>query len=114
MVVAWALPFLKRGRVIALTIGFAVFSHFILDFFMHPEDLALWPSSRTHLGLGLWHTAYWWWFELAFVCAGCGYYWMRARKLDTFGGRAAWAFAVVVALTCSTRHGSRRPSSTGK
>ena len=96
--VAWALPFLKRGRAVALTIGLAVFSHFILDFFMHPEDLALWPGSRTHLGLGLWHTAYWWWFELAFVCAGCGYYWIRARKLGTFGGRAAWAFAVVVAL----------------
>lgn len=94
----FAMWFVKRGRAIALLIGFAVFSHFLLDLFMHPLDLALWPGSPVHLGLGLWHTPFWWWFELAFVVAGCGYYWRRARQVGTFGGGAPWAFAVVLAL----------------
>lgn len=94
----FAALFLGRGGGVALVLGFAVFSHFLLDLPMHPRDLALWPGASQHLGLGLWHTPYWWWFELAFIVAGCGYYWSRARRLRAFGGRAAWACAVVLAL----------------
>lgn len=94
----FALPFLKRGRDVALTCGFAVFSHYLLDLTVHPPDLALWPGSRIHLGLGLWETPYWWWFELAFVLACGGYYWRRARMDGRFGGRAPWAIGVIVLL----------------
>jgi hypothetical protein len=94
----YALAFFKRGRAVALTLGFAVFSHFLLDLPMHPPDLALWPGAAAHLGFGLWHTPFWWWAELAVVLAGCGYYWARARQLRTFGGHAAWATALVVVL----------------
>jgi LexA-binding, inner membrane-associated putative hydrolase len=94
----FAAAFWKRGRAIAGVMGFAVFSHFLLDLPMHPSDLALWPGSRTHLGFGLWHTPYWWWTELAFIVAGCGYYWVRARRLQTFGRNAIWACVVVLAL----------------
>jgi hypothetical protein len=94
----YAVFFLKRGRAVALVLGFAVFSHWLLDVPMHPHDMALWPFSRIHLGFGMWHTPYWWWFELACIFAGCGYYWARARKSGTFGGHAAWAGLVVVAL----------------
>src|SRR5947207_2542492 len=74
------------------------FLHFLLDLPMHPHDLALWPGSKIHIGLALWHTPYWWWVELAFVVVACGYYAMRARSLGTFGGHALWASAIVVAL----------------
>jgi len=94
----YGLAFLKRGREMAFVLGFAVFSHFLLDLPMHPHDMALWPFSHTHLGFALWHTPYWWWAELAFIVAGCGYYWMRARQIGTFGGRAGWACLVVVVL----------------
>jgi len=94
----FAAAFSKRGRATALVLGFAVFSHFLLDLPMHPHDLALWPGSKIHLGLALWYTPYWWWSELAFIAAACGYYVMRSRKLGTFGGHALWASAVVVAL----------------
>ena len=40
----------------------------------------------------------WWWVELAFICAGCTYYVVRARRVGTFGGRALWACGVVVLL----------------
>ncbi len=92
--------FLKRGATVALTLGFAVFSHFLLDWPMHPADLALWPHSGIHIGMGLWRRlpVGWWWLELAFIAAGCTYYVIRARHLATFGGRALWACAVVVLL----------------
>jgi hypothetical protein len=88
----------NRLRASALVLGFAVFSHFLLDLPMHPHDLALWPGSKLHLGFSLWHTPYWWWVELAFILVACGYYMARARRLGTFGGHASWASAVVLAL----------------
>jgi hypothetical protein len=96
--VVYGLLFLGRGAAIAALMGFAVFSHFLLDLPMHPPDLALWPHSAAHLGFGLWNTPYWWWVELIFVAAACGYYLARSREVRTFGGRAKWACAVVLAL----------------
>ncbi len=92
--------FWRRGRAVALAVGFAVFSHFLLDWPMHPADLALWPHSSIHIGMGLWHRlpVGWWFVELAFIAAGCAYYVVRARRLKTFGGGAGWACAVVVLL----------------
>lgn len=94
----YAACFLKRGRVVALALAVAVFSHFALDFLMHPGDLALWPGSAAHVGLGLWLWSGWWWFELGFVLLCSAYYLARARKLGTFGGRGLWVCGVVVAL----------------
>jgi len=92
--------FWRRGRAVALVIGLAVFSHFLLDWPMHPHDLALWPHSSSHIGLGLWQRlpVGWWWVELVCIAAGCTYYVLRARRLATFGGHAYWACAVVVLL----------------
>ena len=96
--VLYAALFWGRGSAIARLMGFAVFSHFLLDLPMHPPDLALWPGAGTHLGFGLWHTPFWWWIELAFVAVACGYYWIGARRLRTFGNNAGWACIVVLAL----------------
>ena len=92
--------FWRRGRAVVLTVAFAVFSHFLLDWPMHPPDLALWPHSSLHIGFGLWHRypTGWWWMELAFIIAGCSYYVVRARRLGSFGGRAFWACGVVLVL----------------
>jgi len=79
--------------------GIAVFSHFVLDLLMHPGDLALWPHSAAHIGFGIWtfHPPFWWFFELAFIALCLTYYVARAKKLQTFGGRA-WAVVAVVAI----------------
>jgi hypothetical protein len=95
---AYSLLFLRRGRAIAAVMGFAVFSHFLLDLPMHPHDMALWPYSTTHLGFGLWKTGYWWWVELAFVALGCGYYWAKARNHVGLRMRGVWIVAIVLAL----------------
>jgi len=92
--------FWQRGRAVVLAVGFAVFSHFLLDWPMHPPDLALWPYSSQHIGFGLWRRfpTGWWWMELAFILAACGYYVIRARRSTMFGGRAAWACVLVLIL----------------
>lgn len=104
MAIVWsalfALLFHRRGRVVAGVLGLAVFSHFLLDLPMYPHDLALWPGSGVHLGLGLWRILPqgWWFVELAFVAACGAYYWLAARRDGAFGRYAGWAVGVVVAL----------------
>jgi len=96
----FSIPFWRRGSAVAFAIAFAVFSHFLLDVPMHPPDLALWPHSAVHLGFGLWNRlpTGWWWVELAVIAVLCAYYVVRAKNLKTFGGRALWACAVILAL----------------
>jgi hypothetical protein len=104
MSIAWAvlfgLFFLRRGLPVAFVTGVAVFSHFVLDWFMHPQDLALWPHAHAHVGLGLWvwwpHG--WWWFELAFIVVCGAVYFAGSRRDRTYGGRALAACAVVLLL----------------
>ena len=104
MSLVWAglfgLVFMRRGRAVATVLGFSVFSHFLLDLPMHPPDLALWPGSSIHLGLGLWKSmpVGYWWVELWTIALCCAYYWARARRVGTFGGRAGWATATVLVL----------------
>jgi membrane-bound metal-dependent hydrolase YbcI (DUF457 family) len=104
MALIWSLLFaacfFRRGRIVMLAIAAAVFSHFVLDWLMHPGDLALYPHSAVHLGLGIWRLlpTGWWLFELVFIGLCCGYYLRRARQLGGFGGRGLWVCAVVLAL----------------
>src|SRR5262245_9754596 len=102
MALVWSLLFAalfwKRGRAIAALLGFAVFSHFLLDLPMHPPDMALYPGSAVHFGFGLWYTPVWWWVELAFIALTCAYYLSRARTVRTFGANGRWACAVILAL----------------
>jgi hypothetical protein len=106
MSLAWAVVFgvvvgavVRRGPAVAAWCGFAVFSHYLLDLLMHPHDLALWPHAAKHWGFGIWtiHPPFWWFFELAFIALCLAYYVVRAKKLQTFGGRA-WAVVLVVAI----------------
>ena len=98
--VVFGLMFLRRGKIVALWCGLAVFSHFVLDVLMHPRDLALWPHSTTHVGLGFW-TRWpigWWFFEFGFIAICSAYYAMRARRVGGFGGRAWAVILIVIAL----------------
>lgn len=87
--VLFAIPFLRMGKSVAGVIGLAVLSHFVLDVPMHPPDLALWPHSKAHVGLGLWTSlpGGWWFVELAVIAVGWGYYAWKSRGASTYGGR---------------------------
>jgi hypothetical protein len=97
---AFALLFSRYGRRVMGVMGLAAFSHFFLDLPMHPPDLALWPGSATHLGLGLWRVlpTGWWFVELAVIALGAGYYLLRAKRSEEFGGRPLAVIAVVLLL----------------
>jgi hypothetical protein len=95
----YAMLFLRHGSRVAAAMGAAVFSHFLLDLPMHPPDLALWPGSPIHMGLGLWRSlpTGWWFVELAVIVAGLAYYAARARRDRSFGGRPrAMAITIIV------------------
>lgn len=104
MSLVWAalygLLFLRHGRETAVLMGVAVFSHFVLDLLMHPADLALWPGSQTHLGLGLWRLlpVGWWFVELAFIALCLAYYYRRSRVLGGFGHRFVGVTIVLLVL----------------
>jgi membrane-bound metal-dependent hydrolase YbcI (DUF457 family) len=104
MSLAWSLAFAacfrRYGRAVVLALGFAVFSHYLLDILMHPSDQPLWPGSTVHFGLGLWQLwpQGWWWFELGFIALCSAYYYARAQQLQSFGGRAATVIGIVVLL----------------
>jgi hypothetical protein len=61
-VVIWSVLFagtyyaLKRSAGGATVLGFAVFSHWLLDFITHRPDLPLAPGSTIFFGLGLWNS----------------------------------------------------------
>ncbi len=95
--ILFALLFAQFGKRVMWVMAAAVFSHFALDFVMHPADLALWPGSGVHLGLGLWRIlpTGWWFVELGLVGLLLGYYWQRSKIERSFGGRPT---AVVVAV----------------
>ncbi len=46
----------KRYRRGAIVVGFAVLSHWVLDFTTHRPDLPLYPGSSAYAGLGLWNS----------------------------------------------------------
>ncbi len=93
---AWGALFVRQGRV-AFVAVLAAFSHWALDWPMHPPDLALFPGSRSHLGLDLWGRlgAWSWGLELALSVALLGYAWVRdARR----GVRAVWPTTLILLL----------------
>ncbi len=99
----FALLFLRMGRRVAIVMGIAAFSHFLLDLPMHPPDMALWPGSEIHFGLGLWRALPqgWWFVELAAVVAAGVYYLWRARGSTEFGRRPLAVLIVVLLLHLS-------------
>lgn len=96
----FGLAFWRLGRQVAIVMGAAVFSHFLLDLPMHPGDLALWPHSSVHFGFGLWRLLPhgWWLIELGVIALFWGYYLSKARVATSFGGRPYAVGAVLMVL----------------
>lgn len=91
--------FVWRGWSVALAIGIAVLSHFVLDAIVQ-SDVALWPNSSARIGLDLWRIlpTGWWFVELALVAGGIVYYWQRLRKKGSlrWPGWVLAAFVLIV------------------
>jgi hypothetical protein len=81
--------FWKYGRTVMAATWLAAFSHFLLDFPVHPKLLALYPRSRIHLGWDLlvWGSrASWfgvindWWLQLVVLLMLLLYYSYRMLR----------------------------------
>jgi hypothetical protein len=98
--IAFAAVFWRLGRAVFYALVLAVYSHFILDWFMHPGDLALWPHSALHVGFGLWRRlpVGWWFIELACMLPLLAYYVFESRREKSFGHYAVAACGVVLLL----------------
>jgi hypothetical protein len=99
MAIGWSLlwgAFFLKDRKVALVAAIAAFSHFVVDWPMHNADLALYPHSSAHIGLGLWGSmGVWsWGLELAFSLVLLGYAFAKGLK----EGRAPIWPAVVILL----------------
>jgi hypothetical protein len=57
-VLAWLTLEWGFGRpILGRALGIGIISHLILDLVTHAPDIALWPGSATHVGLGLYNGA---------------------------------------------------------
>ena len=90
---AWGALFLGR-REVAIFAALAAFSHFAVDWPMHDADLAIYPNSTDHLGLGLWRTlgAWSWGLELVVSLGLLAYAWKKDGEHDR---RSPWATAFI-------------------
>jgi hypothetical protein len=104
MATAFAVVFWKHGQAVVAAAWVAVFSHFLLDFPVHPKRLALYPRSSVHLG---WDLVDWglrpgwlgvyndWWLQLSVLLVLLTVYavGMRATRIPA---SLVWASCVVL------------------
>ncbi|NDZ16024.1 hypothetical protein C7T35_17935 [Variovorax sp. WS11] len=92
----WGALFLRDRRVAALAFV-ASLSHFVADWAVHNDDLALYPHAETHWGYGLWGklgTASWV-LEGVFAAALLAYAWAASARR---GVSLFWPSIVLVVL----------------
>ena len=99
----YALAFRGRGRSVAAAMWVAVCSHFVLDLPIHPKNLAVYPHSATHVGLGLSSVApmTYWFVQLAVVLLLLGVYIYGTRRL---GIASRWITATPPLEGYAVRH----------
>ena len=103
-VVGWATLFASlyfgfaRYATGAIVVWLGVVSHWVLDVFVHRQDLPLYAGSRV-VGLGLWNHR---WpaiaVETAMLAAGIWIYLRQTKAKDKIGSYAFWGFIVLLLL----------------
>ena len=81
------LLFWKLGRAVSFAMGLAVFSHFLLVPPVHLKDLAIYPHSSIHLGLGLSQVSRmtYWCLQPGVILVLLAIYLLSARRLRVAG-----------------------------
>lgn len=103
----FAFVFYRRGTAVWLPVWIAVFSHFILDFPIHPRPLALCPYSSLHLGWNLWQwglsksamgVSNYWLIQLVVTLVLLAFYVSGVRRITLPWNLAAATCMTVIAL----------------
>ncbi len=87
-----------RNRSVALVMGIAVLSHWLLDLIVHTPDLPLWSDASTKLGFGLWNNAIATYvLETVLLAVGLWIY-LRSTTASTAIGKYGMGIFVVILL----------------
>jgi hypothetical protein len=89
--------FVKRQSV-ALVVGLAVFSHWVLDLVVHTPDLPLWSDASVKLGFGLWNNAIATYVLEAVLLLGALWLYLKSTSASTTGGKYGMGVFVVFLL----------------
>ena len=107
----FAAAFLGRGKPACVAIWLAVFSHFVLDFPVHPKRLALAPVSGVYLGWdllawgsrpGWWGAINDWWLQLAVLLVLLLVYVTGLRRSDTLPSSVAASCTLLMGIQLLT------------
>lgn len=91
----WVL--VKQHRV-ALVIGIAVFSHWVLDLLVHTPDLPLWSDDSPKLGFGLWNNAIVTFALEAVLLLGALWLYLQSTTATTKGGKYGMTVFVLLLI----------------
>ena len=87
-----------KHQGVALVIGLAVFSHWLLDFVSHTPDLPLWSDSSTKLGLGLWNNAIATYLVEAGLLLGALWLYLKSTTATSKGGKYGMTVFVMLMI----------------
>ena len=87
-----------KNKSVALVIGLAVFSHWLLDLLVHTPDLPLWSDISPKLGLGLWNSAIATYTLEALLLTGACWLYLRSTTASTKTGKYGMGVFVTTLL----------------
>lgn len=117
-VMIWAALFagiyyvLRLSRIVAVVLGLAVISHWLLDLIVHYPDLPLYPGNSPLLGFSVWSSpiialA----LEFAVFALGLWLYLRTTKAIDATGKWALWSLvALLMAINLGNAFGAPPPS----
>ena len=87
-----------KNNSVAIVVGLAVFSHWILDLIVHTPDLPLWSDTSMKLGFGLWNNAIATYALEAIILLLALWAYLRSTSATTAIGRRGMIVFVVLLL----------------
>jgi len=87
-----------KKNSVAVVVGLAVFSHWVLDLVVHTPDLPLWSDASPKLGFGLWNNAIATYSLEAVLLVSALWLYLRSTSAKTTLGKYGMSAFVVLLL----------------
>lgn len=87
-----------KNHAVALVVGLAVFSHWLLDLLVHTPDLPLWSDASLKLGFGLWNNAIATYLLEAALLLGALWLYLKSTSASTAIGKYGMGIFIVFLL----------------
>jgi hypothetical protein len=111
---AMAYVLIRRNVAAAVTLGFLVLGHWLLDLVTHRPDLPLVPGGRVFVGFGLWNSVAWTLvIEVALYVLGIWLYTRATVAKNRTGTWALWSLVGFLALVYALNVFGPPPPSVG-